>query len=113
MATREQQRARLAYSQVSPHRDAEGEADYLRFAKSFPALIQSCGLAQAIAFAEAKKQEGYLEDLSAVMNIGSERELARQSRESALSDYQRHSREALAAAGWVKRYAEALLKGDE
>lgn len=123
MATREQERARTAYARVSPrvHNpraenlrvEKEKEADYLRFAKSFPALIQSCGLAQAVSFAEAKAPTGYLDDLATVMDSSSSTELALRARDSVVTEYQRYSREALAAATWVKRYAEALLKGDD
>ena len=113
MATREQERAQMAYSKVSPRANGADEADYMRFAKSFPALIQSCGLAQALAFAQAKKHESYLNDLATVMKVGNSADLASRARDSALSEYQRYSREALAAATWLKRYAEALLKGDD
>lgn len=123
MATRQQERAQAAYARVSPHVhdpraenarvEKEKEADYMRFAKSFPALIQSCGLAQALAFAASKAPDGYLEDLAQVMAAGSKEDLARQAREAEVPAYQRISRDALAAATWVKRYAEALLKGDE
>ncbi len=66
MPTREQERAQRAHDRVSRQRSDEKrkqEADYQRFAKRFPALIQNCGLAQAIAFAQAKAPEPYLEDL--------------------------------------------------
>ena len=110
--TREQQRAQRAYQQVENHRDKEREAEYKRFCKRFPALIQSCGLVQAIAFAQAKLPD-YLNDLAAVTGQENHETLAQQTRTAPLNQYQKHSQDALAAATWLKRYAEALLKGDE
>ena len=112
LQTREQQRAQRAYQQVEKHRDKEREAEDKRFCKRFPALIQSCGLVQAIAFAQAKLRE-YLDDLAAVMEQENQETLAQQARTAPLAQYQKHSRDALSAATWLKRYAEALLKGDD
>ncbi len=39
--------------------------------------------------------------------------LAEQARKESLSAYQKLTRDSLAAATWLKRYAEALLKGDD
>jgi CRISPR-associated protein Cmr5 len=114
MATREQERAQRAYARVHACEDKPNEADYKRFCKRFPALIQSCGLAQAIAFAQAKAPPSYLEDLAHVVEKElTVEQLSKQAREAPLTLYQHHSRAALAAATWLKRYAEALLKGDE
>lgn len=113
MAMREQQRAQCAYARVAGHKGTEQEADHKRFCKRFPALIQSCGLAQALAFAGAKGQAAYLEDLACVIGTCNGEALACQSREAGVSAYQKLSRDALAAATWLKRYAEALLEGEE
>ena len=87
--------------------------EYTTFAKKFPALIHTCGLAQAVAFALAKKEIDYLSDLSVVLkpsghgNIDGPSSLGKASREEGLSGYLRLSRDALTAAGWLKRYVEA------
>jgi CRISPR-associated protein Cmr5 len=117
MPTREQERAQRAYERVHRQRnDAERkqEADYQRFAKRFPALIQSCGLAQALAFAEAKEQKAYLSDLAHVItkDLQAER-LTQQAREEPLPVYQKLTRDTLAAATWLKRYSEAVLRGED
>jgi CRISPR-associated protein Cmr5 len=110
--TREQQRAQRAYKLVESHRNTKGEADYQRFCKRFPALIQSCGLAQSVAFAQAKLPE-YLEDLAKVIDKSWNKDkLAEQARMAPLLQYQQHTQAALSAATWLKRYAEALLKGE-
>jgi CRISPR-associated protein Cmr5 len=113
MPTREQKRAQEAYGAVILHHDKPDEIDYKRFSKSFPSLIQACGLAQSIAYAMAKSHVAYIEDLARVAGFTDADEMARQSRGAAVSLYQRYSREALASATWIKRYAEALLKDDQ
>lgn len=111
--TREQQRAQRAYQLVEKYREGEKEAEYKRFCKRFPALIQSCGLVQAVAFAEAKLPI-YLNDLAKVVKEEMSRDyLAEQARIAPLTSYQKLSRDTLSAATWLKRYAEALLKGDD
>jgi CRISPR-associated protein Cmr5 len=104
---------------------ARGKPDdeYVSFAKRFPALVHTCGLAQAVAFAEAKgtSKEGqpkkpetkYLEDIAAVLNAGghapidSAQKLAETTRSERLGGYLRLSRDAIQAASWLKRYVEA------
>lgn len=118
---------------------AQGKNDeYASFARKFPALIHSCGLAQAVAFALAKKQFEYAGGLAEVLQalghakfdeqrpskeqlqswkgdpviLVSAASLDKRSRESQLSDYLRLSRDAIQAADWLKRYVEAV-GGDE
>jgi CRISPR-associated protein Cmr5 len=114
MATREQERAQKAYAKVFAQQKAEKEAEYKRFSKSFPALIHTSGLAQAIAFGQVKaKALTFMADLAHVAGVADLDELAREARTASLPRYQRLSRDTLAAATWLKRYAEALLKGDD
>jgi CRISPR-associated protein Cmr5 len=111
--TRSQQLAQEAFARVAAHRQPKKE--YVSFAKKFPALIHTCGLAQAIAFALAKggQQAVYATDLAAVLEKGghgsitSAEVLDRQAREQSLSGYLRLSRDTIAAAVWLKRYVEA------
>jgi CRISPR-associated protein Cmr5 len=117
MPTREQERAQRAYACVAGRKGNGKEADYKRFCQRFPALVQSGGLAQAVAFAEAKDRTDYLDDLACVAGSCNRETLAAQARGDELARYQKLSRDALAAATWLKRYAEALLadkppKGD-
>ena len=55
---------------------ARPNKEYVSFAKKFPALIHTCGLAQAVAFALAKggQQGVYAEDLAAVLQTVGTRE---------------------------------------
>ena len=114
--TRSQQLAELAFKQVS-HVDLQTKDDknardkYIRFAKRFPSLIHTCGLAQAIAFAQSKAPDRFVNDLRQVLNCDkSEPAFTAEIRSSDLTRYLQMSRTALQAAGWLKRYAEALLE---
>jgi CRISPR-associated protein Cmr5 len=87
--------------------------EYRSFVKKFPALIHTCGLAQAVAFALAKKDEEYIGYLAAVLkaaghaDITDHHALDSQARTKPLSGYLRLSRDAINAASWLKRYVEA------
>ncbi len=114
MQTRSQKMAQQAYEQVHRREVVDG---YTSFAKDFPTLVHTCGLAQAIAFAEAKTDDHrrYLDDLAKVLSrVGYGRKglyaratFAENSREFPVLNYVRLSRDALAAAVWLKRYVEA------
>jgi CRISPR/Cas system CMR-associated protein Cmr5 small subunit len=42
--------------------------EYASFARAFPSLVHSCGLAQAVAFALAREHAGpYLQDLAKIL----------------------------------------------
>jgi CRISPR-associated protein Cmr5 len=107
--TRQQKRAHTAYECVS----SRGEKDigYSQLAKRFPALVQSCGLAQALAFFAAKEGQigrDYIDHLTQVMN--EKMDLGESSRNLDLMKYQRLTYEAIESATWLKRYSEALLE---
>ncbi|NYT10564.1 MAG: CRISPR-associated protein Cmr5 [Methanosarcinales archaeon] len=103
--TKQQERAQKAYGCFSPEKNV-GD-DYRQFAKRFPALLHSCGLAQAVAFAQAKDKSAYLDDLSNVMRIDDNSVLGNISRTVDLVEYLQITREAIECATWIKRYAEA------
>jgi len=110
--TNNQKMAQVAYQRILERKPSR---DFVSFARSFPALVHSCGLAQAIAFAKSKQEHHaqYLEDLAAVLSaIGyaeaaSSDRLEQATREHPVSHYVRLSRNALQAAGWLKRYVDA------
>lgn len=115
MATSEQLRAQRAYGKVSEYVNNSKPDDrkkYKSFATGFPALIHQCGLAQAIAYAQNKAPVEYRNDLAAVLDTSMD-EFAQQARTAPLPAYQRHTRMALSAASWLKRYAEALLRTEQ
>lgn len=101
--TKEQQMAQAAFERVQGR--SSGFEEYSSFALAFPALVHSCGLAQALAFAQAKGRTDYLSDLENVLGEGEG--LCKRSREAELMEYMRLSRRALAASSWIKRYCQA------
>jgi CRISPR-associated protein Cmr5 len=131
MLTRGQQAAQKAFAAVKQRLDThEGDGDpakgylskYLSFARAFPTLIHTSGLAQATAFALAKGEEkgDVLGDLALVLGRGEAKgaDFVAEARgepgpAADLAGYIHLSREALSAASWLKRYAEALLTGEE
>jgi CRISPR-associated protein Cmr5 len=114
--TRSQRSAQAAFSRISAKAKPDGE--YVSFAKKFPALIHTCGLAQAVAFALAKKETTYVDDLTEVLKASGHSEITEgepldhHARTQQLSGYLRLSRDALRAASWLKRYVEAAAPED-
>jgi CRISPR-associated protein Cmr5 len=121
--TRSQKLAQQAYGCVEARNKAEAFAEYETVARKFPALIHTCGLAQAVAFAHAKRKKdrpgggpecAYIADLAAVLKAGGHAEIAdaaaleAHTRGDTVTTYLRLSRDAIEAAIWLKRYAEAL-----
>ncbi len=116
--TRTQKIAQSAFEAVDArlHRlSGESRGKYTSFAREFPSLVHTCGLAQAVAFAIAKDDfhKMYAEDLAAVLHgltydeIADAVQLARKTRDLEVAPYLRLSRDALAAAVWLKRHVEA------
>jgi CRISPR-associated protein Cmr5 len=108
--TNSQKMAQAAYQRIMQRKPKK---DFVSFARGFPSLVHSCGLAQAVAFAKSKKHVDYLDDLAAVLQVighsdaDSSERLERATREQSVAAYVRLSRNALQAAGWLKRYVEA------
>jgi len=118
--TRSQEWAQRANECVIRHKES-GKTfrdDYVSIAKRLPSLIHSCGLAQALAFVAAKgkrdkpnhpvePERQLMLDLFEVLVSPN---LAEESRNAEVARYLRLSRDSLTAAGWLKRYAEAILE---
>jgi CRISPR-associated protein Cmr5 len=125
--TRSQRLAQAAFPRITaripagtdPKNLTKDQKEYRTFAKKFPALIHTCGLAQAVAFALAKQENDYIEDLAAVLResghpeITSAQTLHERARTQPLSGYLRLSRDAINAASWLKRYVEAVAGEEE
>jgi CRISPR-associated protein Cmr5 len=115
--TNSQKMAQAAYRAIDKRNP---QKEYVSFAREFPSLVHSCGLAQSVAFARARSkskedhhQHQYIIDLAAVLKAAGHPEIAsREHLEAATRDlqvgpYLRLCRDALLAATWLKRYAEA------
>ena len=125
VTSRSQLIAQAAFAAVSMHaanNDRKYQAKYLSFARSFPTLIHTSGLAQAVAFARAKgakerEKQDLLNDLSVVLSgtnsshqFADGNALDNEARSIPCQDYMQLSRLSLQCATWLKRYSEALLK---
>lgn len=117
---RSQRIARAAFQQVEGRGHQPNPDKYLAFARTFPTLVHTSGLAQAAAFALAKKEEKLevLDDLAQVIHAADDewqfvdgRALDAKARcsETDVWTYMRLTRQALQSATWIKRYSEALL----
>ena len=110
MQTRSQKLAQKAIEVVSAWKNASGDKDPNQFARRFPALVQTSGLLQAVAFAR-DKNDVYAEGFRSVLGVLAREtvgkdlpEFERNLSESSAVDYMRVSRLALEAATWIKRY---------
>jgi CRISPR-associated protein Cmr5 len=118
MSLKSQRLAQEAYARIEARRQRPESQAYRSFAREFPTLVHQCGLAQAVAFAQAKKehQGDYVDDLAKVLTavghagVANVEALAGQTRALPVSGYVRLSRDALDAAVWLKRYVEALFE---
>ncbi len=123
MSTKSQRMAQAAFRGVQQRSGAPEtyRKEYRSFAREFPTLVHQCGLAQAVAFAQAKgaHQAHYVNDLAAVLasvghgGIANATVLAEQTHALPMAGYVRLSRDALDAAVWMKRYVEALFPEKE
>jgi CRISPR-associated protein Cmr5 len=113
--TRSQKLAQAAYSQIGLHMTGRQKPDkeFVSTVKKLPALVHTCGLAQAVAFALAKKEDEYIGYLAAVLKaaghaeINDAKSLDEKARTEQLAGYLRLSRDTINAASWLKRYVEA------
>lgn len=123
--TRSQLFAEKAIQVVTGWQSVKEDCEELRsFSRGFPALIQTSGLLQALAYglrqddAKGKYVQGFVSVLTAVVRYdegqtGDEyvdpEQFASELRGMPAEDYMRVSRFALEAASWIKRYAVMVL----
>lgn len=113
MQTREQEYAVKVLKQVSNlHKPKEYLDQYGSMAHQLPVLVRSAGLAQALAFVEARGKDAHkdlLNDLAQVVGYGDGKTLAAKSRTAELTDYMLLTERILAALVWYKRFAQSVL----
>lgn len=118
MLTRTQRYAAKVFEQVEPlaQRDKAYRDKYKSMAEKLPALIRSAGLAQALAFVEAKaaKEEAWvdlLDHLAHTIGYAGRASLSAASRspQCTFSVYLRLTNETLEALLWYKRFAQSVL----
>jgi CRISPR-associated protein Cmr5 len=117
--TRSQRDMKLAAEKIAADIVSKDFAmEYKGLCHQFPVFVLQCGLAQAVAFSEAKAQGDnskikqaharLLEHLGAVHGKSRE-EFVRAVREAPVGEYMRLTRRTLDAAIFFKRFAEALI----
>jgi CRISPR-associated protein Cmr5 len=128
MQTRDQKYGAAIYKQVS---DLKKEADetgkegekyaesYGSMAHKLPVLIRSAGLAQALAFVEARGKPAHKQLLNHLAQAVLKKDdangtkLAEQSRDTKqLGEYVHLTHEVMAALVWYKRFAQSVLDVD-
>jgi len=118
MQTRDQKLAaavyeRVAYFKEDPDKKDSYRTAYGSMAHKLPVLIRTAGLAQALAFVQARGKDAHkdlLNDLAHVINAEDGEKLATRSRTAPLPDYMRLTQHALAALLWFKRFAQSVLE---
>ena len=114
MQTREQVYATSVFECVERRKNSyasEGKNKYGSMAHKLPVLIRSAGLAQALAFADTRKdeQKELLKDLSGVLGYETPNDLVTHVRRAKITEYMLLTEHALAALLWFKRYAQSVL----
>lgn len=122
--TRDQEYAIHAYNRVKTIKSLSKTArDYYgSMAHKLPILIRTAGLAQALAFVNARGKEEHkrlLNDLALTLDKQSREALVETAMDAELSEYIYLTQQALAALLWYKRFAQSVLnvqpgdKGDD
>lgn len=111
MRTRSQEYAAKIFEQVMQVGEDERKK-YGSLAHRLPVLIRTAGLAQALAFVDARHRgagERLLEDIAAVVQLEKKEKLLERSRKAELAEYMRLTHNVLAALVWYKRFAQSVL----
>jgi CRISPR-associated protein Cmr5 len=116
MRTREQEYAAKVYAQVKPLADLDKKQrkKYGGMAHKLPILIRTAGLAQALAFVEARgdKEELQHKLLAHIAEVTIQTDsatLLKRSREDNLTAYMHLTQKVLDALLWYKRFAQSVL----
>ncbi|MBS1792186.1 MAG: type III-B CRISPR module-associated protein Cmr5 [Acidobacteria bacterium] len=127
MKTRDQRYAETIFDQVSNfrklHLDKDGNPisskvkPYGSMAHKLPVLIRSAGLAQALAFVEARGKDTQKEllrhlEFTLFESKTEPNHLLSKSRSAQLGEYMQLTQNALSASVWYKRFAQSVLGVD-
>ena len=117
LRTREQQYAADIFERVErvgqryEKKPAE-RRKYGSMAHKLPVLVRTAGLAQALAFVDARGEEVHrqlLLDLAETVGYSAAKSLIGDSRGLAFYEYMRLSQKVMAALLWYKRFAQSVL----
>lgn len=110
MQIRTQKYAQLAYPLVEAIKDGELESKYRTQALNLPTMILQSGLMQTVGFLLAKNEAEHQEIYRHLTILLNDLNLHATVQNSDIVAYQRLTRNAIEASGWLKRYTQALLK---
>ncbi len=111
LQTRDQKYAVDAYNRVKTVHETARDR-YGSMAHKLPILIRTAGLAQALAFVNARGKEEHkrlLNDLALTLKQQNRENLAETAMNAPLSEYIYLTQQALAALLWYKRFAQSVL----
>ena len=114
MQTRDQKYAIDVYKRVEKIEEKDRKS-YGAVAHKLPILIRTAGLAQALAFVEARGKEPQnrlLSDLAKTVGKSNKGDLLDRARKADLSEYIHLTQQVLAALLWYKRFAQSVLGVD-
>ncbi|MBX3015607.1 MAG: type III-B CRISPR module-associated protein Cmr5 [Caldilineaceae bacterium] len=114
MQTRSQKYAKKIYAQVCEieKMSEEERKKYGSMAHKLPVLVRTAGLAQALAFVDARSSapaKTLLDHLASILQVKDKSELLKQSRENGLAEYMHLTQNVLIALVWYKRFAQSVL----
>ena len=121
MQTRDQKYGAAVFRQIQDRvesQDKPYKKAYGSMAHKLPLLIRSAGLAQALAFVEARGLQAHKDLLDHLAEVVIDQntkgpQLAQRSRDTEeLSEYMYLTHEAMAALIWYKRFAQSVLDID-
>lgn len=126
MATRDQQRAAMAYDDVASFQNKQtgknkpGAKKYATIVHKLPSLLQTAGLCQALHFIKSRNdddQKEMLEHLAGQLGrvnsqITNGETLLLRARKADLPEYLQLTDEAMACAAWYRRLVQGVLKID-
>jgi len=82
-------------------------------AQTLPILVRTAGLAEALAFAESRKEnKDFLEHLASALGFSTRADLLRESREAEMREYVYLTRRVMMALKWFKRFSQSVLDAD-
>ena len=115
MRTRQQEYALRVFDRVQEVTTKEEafRRKYGSMAHKLPVLVRTAGLAQALAFVQARQEEAHdqlLADLAWVVMNGEADALVQKSREAEFREYMWLTENVLTALTWFRRYAQSVLK---
>lgn len=105
-------RVALARVSVAATLDEKARNEYRSLCRNLPVLLRRSGIAQSLTFLESRSGERgdrVLHDLASVYGIPAKQLVDRAVNIEKISEYLVMSRDLLAIAGWMRRFADAVL----